>query len=219
VRPFTELAIAPYRIDRRMSRRAALAACASWLAVAPLAAQTTAAAGATDAGGVLFAPTVQVGGQLLRLNGAGVRWRAVVKVYSAGLYLPGTAPVRTTADALQASGGKRVHLVMHRDIDATELGRLFTRAIEDNTPRADVPRLVPGMLQFADIFSQVRQLKAGDAVSVDWLPGAGTVVLVRGQPVGQPIKEPDFYSAVLRIWLGDQPADGRLKEALLGRGG
>ena len=38
--------------------------------------------------GVEFQPTAQVGGQVLRLNGAGLRTRAIFKVYAAGLYVP-----------------------------------------------------------------------------------------------------------------------------------
>ena len=32
----------------------------------------------------------------------------------------------------------------------------------------------------------------------------------------EPIKEPEFYSSLMKIWLGNNPADGSLKEALLG---
>jgi len=49
------------------------------------------------------------------------------------------------------------------------------------------------------------------------VPGTGTVILVNGQATGQPIKEPEFYSALMKIWLGKAPADAGLKEALLGK--
>ena len=38
--------------------------------------------------GVEFQPTARVGGQVLQLNGAGLRTRAFFKVYAAGLYVP-----------------------------------------------------------------------------------------------------------------------------------
>jgi len=34
---------------------------------------------------------------------------------------------------------------------------------------------------------------------------------------GAPIKEPEFYAALMKIWLGNSPADPLLKDALLGR--
>jgi hypothetical protein len=45
----------------------------------------------------------------------------------------------------------------------------------------------------------------------------GTSILVNGKPQGEPTKEPEFFTALIRIWLGNSPADAQLKEALLGR--
>jgi len=42
---------------------------------------------------------------------------------------------------------------------------------------------------------------------------------VNGEPRGKPIAGEDFYRALLRIWLGDKPVDGDLKQGLLGRAG
>jgi hypothetical protein len=58
---------------------------------------------------------------------------------------------------------------------------------------------------------------AGDSFAVEWVPGTGTVILVNGKPEGQPIKEPEFYSALMKIWFGKSPADPQLKDALLGK--
>jgi hypothetical protein len=69
----------------------------------------------------------------------------------------------------------------------------------------------------SDIFSSRKSLKAGEWFAVEWVPGTGTVILVNGQATGQPIKEPEFYSALMKIWLGKSPADAGLKDALLGR--
>jgi hypothetical protein len=34
--------------------------------------------------------------------------------------------------------------------------------------------------------------------------------------LGQPFKEPEFFQALLDIWIGKDPADWMLKDALLG---
>jgi len=168
-----------------------------------------------DLAGVKFQPTEQVGGTTLRLNGAGIRYKFVIKVYTAGLYLGSKA---TSAEAVLAMpGAKRMHVVMLRDIDANELGKLFTRGMQDNAPREEFSKLIPGTLKLADIFSAQKKLKAGDSFFVDFVPGVGTTVMVNGKPTAEPIKEPEFYTALLRIWLGDRPADSALKDALLGR--
>lgn len=204
---------------RRALRQAAGLALtlATAAALSPRPARGQAGAGTeagADVGGVRFPATVSVGGSALRLNGAGMRYRFVVRVYAAGLYLAGRA---TTPEAVLAMAGpKRLHVVMQRDIDANELGRLFTRGMQANTPREVFARSIPGTLRIGEIFAARRRLRQGDTFSVDFVPGQGTQVRVNDQPQGAPIAEPEFFSALLLIWLGPQPADAALKDALLG---
>ena len=106
---------------------------------------------------------------------------------------------------------------MLRDIDANELGKLFTRGVEDNAPRNEMSRLVPGLIRMGEIFAEQKKLASGDTFTVDWLPDTGTVLTVRGQVQNPPFKEPEFFNALLRIWLGPQPVDWKLKDALLGK--
>ena len=164
--------------------------------------------------GVKYAPGVQLAGSTLQLNGAGIRYKFVIKVYTAGLYLASKAA--TTEAVLALPGPKRMHVVMLRDIDANDLGKLFTRGMQDNAPREEFSKSIPGTLRLADIFSAKKKLVAGDSFSVDWVPGLGTTVLVNGKAQGDPVKEPEFFNALLRIWLGPSPADHLLKDALLG---
>lgn len=164
--------------------------------------------------GVKYAPTATVGNSTLQLNGAGIRYRFVVKVYTAGLYLQGKAA--TPEAALTMPGPKRVHVVMLRDIDATELGKLFTKGMQDNMPREDFAKIIPGTIKMADVFSAKKRMVPGENFSVDYVPGVGTTVLVNGKPSGDTVAEPEFFNALLRIWLGPSPADSQLKDALLG---
>jgi hypothetical protein len=96
--------------------------------------------------GAKLDPSVQVGTTTLQLKGAGVRTRALFKVYVAGLQVPQRAG--DAATLLAQTGPRRVTLVMLRHIDAA----------------------IPG---------------------------------------------DDFFTSVLRIWIGDKPVDGKLKMGLL----
>jgi hypothetical protein len=165
--------------------------------------------------GVRFEDTSIIGNAKLHLNGAGVRYKAIFKVYAAGLYLPRKAS--TTEEVLALPGAKRLTVTMLRDIDSSELGKLFARGIEDNMDRAAFSKLIPGVLRMSQIFSDNKKLAAGDTFALDWIPGTGTVVMLRGVPQGEPFKEAEFYNAMLRIWLGPHPADWKLKDALLGK--
>ena len=78
-------------------------------------------------------------------------------------------------------------------------------------------RLQAQIQAFVGTFSRQGDLKEGEVIHMDWVPGTGLVATRGGQPVGTPIDEPAFYNAVLRIWLGDKPADDALKPLLLGK--
>lgn len=187
-------------------------------ATPPAAAASAAAAPAVpvvELAGVKYPQSLAVAGSKLQLNGVGIRYKIIFKVYTAGLYLSG--PAATPEAVLAVPGPKRLHVVMLREIDANELGKLFTRGMQDNAPKETFSKSIPGTLRMADIFSTRKKLVAGDSFSVDWNPGAGTTVLVNGETQGAPIREPEFFAALLSIWLGPHPADAQLKEALLGQ--
>ena len=165
--------------------------------------------------GVQFPNTLQVGNAKLQINGAGIRYKVVFKVYATALYLTDKA---TTPESVLASAGPRhLQIVMLREIDANELGRLFTRGMEQNAAREDFIKSIPGIMRMSDVFSSRKKLVAGESFAVEWVPGVGTMILVNGKPAAEPIKEPEFYTTLMKIWLGKSPADAQLKEALLGR--
>lgn len=192
----------------KMIKQCALALLASLLAVG-------AAAATVDVGGVKLEDNADVRGSKLVLNGAGIRYKAVFKVYAAGLYLGKKAA--TPEEVLAAPGAKRMSITMMREIDSNELGKLFTRGVQDNAPKTEMSKLVPGLIKMGQIFSDQKKLMTGDVFMIDWIPGTGTVITVKGVPQGEPFKEPEFFNALMRIWLGPEPADWKLKDALLGK--
>ena len=164
--------------------------------------------------GVKYEDATDLRGARLTLNGAGIRYKGPFKVYTAALYLQKKAG--TPEDILALPGAKRMSVVMLRDIDASELGRLFIRGVEDNMDRGAMAMLIPGLMRMSQIFSEHKNLKAGEQFTLDWVPGTGTVVSVRGVQQGEPFREPEFFNALMRIWLGPAPADWKLKDSLLG---
>ncbi len=175
-----------------------------------------AVADTVDLAGVKYETVETVGGAKLPLNGAGIRYKAIFKVYTAGLYLP---TKMSTPEAVYAAVGapRRVHIVMLREIDGNELGKLFTQGMEKNSPREIFAKSINGTIKMADLFSKRKKLASGESFTVDWVPGTGTVISVNGKVEMEPIKEPEFYTALMSIWLGPSPADSQLKDALLGK--
>lgn len=178
-------------------------------AVMPATAQTV------TVGGVKYDETVDLRGSKLQLNGAGVRYVAVLRYYTAGLYLPKKAG--SPEEVLAMPGAKRMSVVALREIDSGDLGKRFTRGVEDNLDKASFSKLIPGLVRMSQLFSDIKKLAPGDTFTIDWVPGTGTIISVKGVQQGEPFKEPEFYNALLRIWIGTSPADWKLKDALLGK--
>jgi len=193
-----------------MRRQLALAVASIALAL-PLAAW----AQVTEVAGVKYENAVTLANTKLQLNGAGVRYKAVFKVYTAGLYLPQKA---NTPDAvLRTNAPRRLHVVMLRDINAEEMGKMFTRGMEQNASREEFSKVIPGVIKLSDVFSARKKLGAGEWFAIDYVPGVGSSLVINGKLATEPIKEPEFFNALMKIWLGNSPADAQLKDALLGK--
>ena len=165
--------------------------------------------------GVKLDDAIELHNTRLQLNGAGIRYKAIFKVYVAALYLGKQAA--TPEEVYAAPGPKRMSITLLREIDSNELGKSFTKAFEENAPKTEMSKLVPGLLKMGQVFSDQKKMLAGESFTIDWVPGSGTVISVKGKPQGEAIKEIEFFNAMMRIWLGSRPADSKLKDELLGK--
>lgn len=167
----------------------------------------------TTVAGIKFDSEATVGGQKLQLNGAGVRIRLIFRVYAAGLYTP--SKMTKNEDVLKP-GVKRFQMVALRDVKGDEFGKLFTRAIEDNVSREEFSKSINSVIRMGQIFADAKQFAKGDTIVLDFVPTTGLVVYHKGKQLGEPLKEPEFQSLMLKIWFGPKPVDDALRKALLG---
>lgn len=152
----------------------------------------------------------------LHLNGAGIRYKAIFKVYAAGLYLPKNT--KDADEALKMVGPKRVTLVFLRELDAKEFGSLMIKGVENNVKdRKLLVNAMPGLLRMGDIFSRYKKVNSGDLVYFD-LSANNTVSLnIMGKIETIPGGE-EFFKAIMMVWLGANPVDWKLKDAMLAGG-
>jgi long-chain acyl-CoA synthetase len=151
----------------------------------------------------------------LVLNGAGVRRKLlVVKVYVTALYL---SQKKTTSDAvLSDPGPKRIAMhVLQDEITADQLVAALQDGLAANNQPPVLAPLEQRIRELAAMMHQVGRINQGGTVLLDYLPGIGTRVTINGV-TRLTLPGEDFSRALLRIWLGDRPVDGRLKQALLG---
>lgn len=174
---------------------------------------STPALAETTIAGVKLDDTAQVGNQTLKLNGAGVRYKVIFKVYVAAMYLPELKS--TTAEVLALPGAKRVSLVIMRDLSSDDLGNRFMDGLKKNLEYAERAKLVNSMVTFGQMFALIPGMKKGDVLNLDLVPGVGVVSQINGKKLGDTIADQNFYNAVLKIWLGNHPVDEELKHKML----
>ncbi len=184
------------------------------VALVGITAAVSVAAQPVEVEGQKFEPTVNVGGQTLNLNGVGLRKRAFFKVYVAGLYVPQKSTDATTL--INDKGARRVSLRMLRDVDSGSFIDAFNDGLKNNVSEAQLSALKSQTDALTATMKSIGEAKKGDTIDFDYTPEGGTRISVNGQPRGEPIPGAAFFSAVLRIWLGEKPSDEALKKGMLG---
>lgn len=165
-----------------------------------------------DLAGVKVEDSATVAGTKLQLNGAGIRHK-FVKIYVGSLYT--TTKVHTLEELIAAPGPKRLQMNFLREIDAAPFGKLLTRGVEDNVPKSQLSKMVPGLMRMSDIFTVNKSYAPGEVITLDWIPGTGLVITGKGKQQGEPFKEPEFFHGMMAIWFGQNPGDWKLKDAML----
>ncbi len=170
---------------------------------------------AAELEGVNLDDRVRVGGQELQLNGIALRTRFIFKVYVAGLYLPARAT--SANEAIYARGPKRIILVMMRDASAEQFVESIDSGMRANNSEAQIAAVKTQVEELMAMIRAVGQSKTGARIVLDYAPAdGGTTLFVDGVAQGKPMAGEAFFHVLLRIWLGEDPVQPDLKEALLG---
>lgn len=165
---------------------------------------------ATEVEDVLVADTANVGGQVLLLNGAGVRSKLFFDIYIGALYLP--AKTGHAEKIISSVGNKRVWMYfLYSEVGHEKLVDGWNKGFKKNQSKADMVALQPRLDAFNAFFTD---MKKGDELTFDFI-AEQTLVYINGHQAGS-IAGNDFQQALLAVWLGKEPADDGLKAAMLG---
>ena len=147
----------------------------------------------------------------LQLNGMGYRTKFIFDIYVGGLYAESRVDSRDAVQALK--GPKRIVLHMVRDeVSREKMTAALNDGFKKNTSDEQLEKLQARLKIFDSYFPD---LKAGDVILLDFIPATGVRVSINGEVKGV-IEGADFYTALLDVWLGEEPADDDLKDAMLG---
>lgn len=171
-----------------------------------------AVAGPTEVAGVRIAQRAESGHTPLVLNGAGLRSKFVIKVYVAALYVPARTNDAETVIRSHEPRILRLHLL--RDIDSKTLDQALQDGLRDNTTPAELDGLRQPATRLSGLMADIGTARAGDAIDLDFDEN-GVTVSRNGQRLGH-VHDADLAHALLRVWLGEHPAQPSLKQALLG---
>ncbi|HXA46019.1 MAG TPA: chalcone isomerase family protein [Burkholderiaceae bacterium] len=169
---------------------------------------------ARDIGGYKLDDTARVANQNLVLNGAGIRYKAIFKVYVGGLYL--SEKKSTLADVTTLPTAKRMTILFMRDIDSEQFGNNFVHVLKQSLTMDERIKIIDQMVKLGDMFTKIPEFKKGDVLTCDWIPGSGTMIQLNEKKTMDLLPDVAFYNALLKIWLGDHVAQDALKQQLLG---
>lgn len=184
------------------------------LALGCLVAGFAQSASAVEVAGVKLEDATRVGSKELKLNGAGIRVKAIFKVYVAGLYL--AEKKHSTGEILALNSPRRMKLVLLREVNSDDFGQAFMDGLNANSDKAEKSKFVNQTVKMGEIFASIPTLNKGDTITTDWIPGVGMQITVNDKKVGEFPSDVTFANAFLKIWLGEKPADSSLKQNLLG---
>jgi Chalcone isomerase-like len=158
--------------------------------------------------GVTLADTLKAGEKTLKMNGLGLRKKAMFKVYVAGLYLE--SPSKDAAAILASDQAKAIRLHFLRDLTKGQLVEAFQEGFE-----ANVKDRAPQKAAFDRMLALVPDAKEGSTLTFAYLPGKGTTLSAGSKELAV-FEGKGFADAVFAIWLGPKPPSEDLKKGLLG---
>ncbi|WP_417346210.1 chalcone isomerase family protein [Ferrimonas sp.] len=166
---------------------------------------------ATEIAGVAVDDTIELQGKPLALSGAGIRSKFFMDLYVGSLYSSESGLDQQLALEGNQTSAIRLNIVSglitsDKMIDSIEEG--FQSSAGDG-----YDQLKPKIDAFIAVFSD--QIVEGDQFTLLSLPGVGVEAYKNGQLLTL-IEGDEFRQALLGIWLGDDPADDDLKDAMLG---
>lgn len=164
--------------------------------------------------GFRFDGAIRLGGADLVLNGVGVRRRFFIPVYVGALYVP-----RRSSDPevlLNQRGPRRMSLRFVRDVEAELFMNSLDAGMRKHYTALQLEAWKSQWQTLTSVIANVVIARRADHVTWDYTPETGARVMQNSVPIIPSMPGEDFYNAVLRVWLGPQPADADMKRGLLG---
>jgi len=151
-------------------------------------------------------------GEVLQLNGVGLKQKLWIELYVGSLYL--VDKNSNVIDILSNSNAYRLQMdFVYQEVTHTQLIKDWRRGFEKNQDEETLKKMKNNIEQFYSFFNT--NAVKGDRYRLDYIPGTGTKIIKNKVLLGI-IPSVDFKNILLEIWLGNFPTDSDLKKNLLG---
>jgi hypothetical protein len=174
---------------------------------------SAAPASARSVGGIEVPETLDNGGVLLTLNGAGIRTKYFLDVYVGGLYLK-----ETSTDAASIMEADEPMAIRLRIVTGLITNDRMQKSIEEGfqkSTRGNTAEIREKIDTLIDVYDE--QLNDEDVFELVYLPGQGLTVYKNGVYRAMIECRLPFKRALFGIWISDRPVQTSLKNGMLGR--
>jgi len=154
--------------------------------------------------------TIKVNHETLLLNGAGIRHKFLLDIYVGALYL-----AEKSSDASQVISNKTskcITLHLLQNLSEGTFASNIEIGIANNVSEKELEDLQPEITIFKSFFEDADK---GSFVMFSFLDDDTTELFINQKKKGS-LQGQAFQQALLKAWLGNVPADGGLKEAMMG---
>lgn len=166
---------------------------------------------ALEIAGVPVAQTLKLEDTALELNGAGIRRKFFMDLYVGSLYVE--AKTSNADTIINSESPVAIQLdIISGMITSERMADTVHEGFEIAT-NGKMDHLSERLESFIQVFDE--KIEKGDQFVMKMVPGKGLSAYKNGKYLTT-VKGDDFGRTLLSIWLGDKPADRKLKQGLLG---
>ena len=160
---------------------------------------------------VTFPPKLSLKGTDLYFNGCGLREKYTLDLYVAALYLK-----NASMDSKMVINDNRAQAIKIVIISSKVTRDKFNESVREGFANAAPYKATPAQIKkFKSFFSAPFKIK--DEILMVYKPkdGGKTAVIINGKLKGT-VDGLAFKKALFAIWLGNKPAQGKLKKGMMG---
>lgn len=171
----------------------------------------TVSAQTTEISDVTLQNTIEVDGATLHLNGAGVRSKYFLSLYVGSLYL--TNKASDANKILYSTDVKMIQLDIISSLITAEKMEETVKEGFKNSLGGDTSSLQSEIDSFISVFKE--EIEVGDVFKFE--TNGTSLKAYKNDKLLTTVESEDFQRALFGIWLGNKPADKKLKGLMLGQ--